>query len=229
MKSSALSFIQILGSVLVVSLFLFQPVWAQTEGAVAAATLAQPDADGWISLFNGRDLSGWKVPSFGGEGEVVVEDGIMTIQMGAMVSGIAFDGAFPFKTNYEVEVEAMRTMGFDFYSAITFPVGEKGYSTFINGGWGGGVFGLSCVNGYDASENETMELLQTKNNVWNVFRVRVYDDRIECWRDDRRIVNCPREGNEFSTRFEVEYTQPLGVSNYCSETKIKSIRVRELK
>ena len=47
-----------------------------------------------------------------------IRDGIMTIQMGAMVSGIAFDQAFPFKTNYEVEVEAMRTMGFDFYSAM---------------------------------------------------------------------------------------------------------------
>ncbi|MBE6427091.1 MAG: DUF1080 domain-containing protein [Planctomycetaceae bacterium] len=229
MKSRKNLFILIFGILFSVLFFQCQLVGAQTEDTVSSAVLAKPDADGWISLFNGKDLSGWKIPPFGGEGEVTVEDGIMTIQMGAMVSGIAFDQAFPFKTNYEVEVEAMRTMGFDFYSAITFPIGEKGYSTFINGGWGGGVFGLSCVNGYDASENETMELVQTKNDVWNVFRVRVYEDRIECWRDDQKIVNCPREGNEFSTRFEVEYTQPFGISNYCSETKIKSIRIRELK
>ena len=38
-----------------------------------------PGEDGWISLFNGKDLAGWKVPNFGGEADVTVEDGIMTI------------------------------------------------------------------------------------------------------------------------------------------------------
>ncbi len=199
------------------------------QGAEVSEALPAADAEGWISLFNGKDLSGWRLPEFGGEGEVTVEDGLMTIGMGAMVSGIAWDRAFPFRSNYEIEVEASRTMGFDFYAAVTFPVGEDGYCTFINGGWGGGVFGLSCVNGFDASENETMQLLTTKNDQWNTFRVRVYDDRIEGWMDDKKVVDCPRAENKFSTRFEVEYSQPLGVTNYCCESKIRAIRVRELK
>lgn len=193
------------------------------------AEMPAADQEGWIQLFNGKDLAGWKVPVYGGDGEITVEDGILTMGMGAMVTGITLDGDFPWKSNYEIEVTAERTMGFDFYAAITFPVGDDGYVTFINGGWGGGVFGFSSINGYDASENETMTLLQTKNNVWNTFRVRVYDDHIEGWCDEKKVVECPRGDNKFTTRFEVEYSQPMGVTNYCSETKIKSIRCREMK
>jgi len=197
---------------------------ASTEGKLSMT----PGEDGWISLFNGKDLAGWKIPNFGGEADVTVEDGIMTIGMGAMVSGIALNQDFPFKTKYEIEVTAMRTMGCDFYSAITCPVGD-GFVTFINGGWGGSVFGFSSVNGFDASENETMELRTTKDKQWNTFRVKVYDDRIEGWVDDELITKITREGNEFNTRFEVDYSKPVGVTNYTCETKVKSIRCREIK
>lgn len=197
--------------------------------SIFAEETVPADTEGWVELFNGKDLTGWKVPVYGGDGEITVEDGILTMGMGAMVTGITLDRAFPWTTNYEIEVVAERTMGFDFYAAITFPIGKDGFATFINGGWGGGVFGFSSINGYDASENETMTLLQTKNNQWNTFRVRVFDDRIEGWRDDKKVVETPRADNKFTTRFEVEYSQPMGVTNYCSETKIKSIRCREIK
>lgn len=230
MKKTFLSIALTIAALLTLAAFPQNQVSAQDAAQNVSQNAApQTDAEGWVSLFNGKDLTGWKVPEFGGEGEVTVEDGILTIGMGAMISGITLDQPFPFQTNYEIEVTAKRTMGFDFYAAITFPIGEKGYATFINGGWGGGVFGLSCVNGFDASENETMQLITTKNDRWDSFRVRVFEDRIEGWMNDKKIVDCPRDGNEFTTRFEVEYCQPLGISNYCSETKIKSIRYRALK
>lgn len=197
-------------------------------GAAAADGQATGGQDeGWVDIFNGVDLTGWKVPNFGGEGEVTVDDGIMTIGMGAMVSGVAYTGEFLPRSNFEIEVVARRTMGFDFIAAITFPIGD-GFATFINGGWGGGVFGLSCIDGFDASENDTMCLLTTENDVWYTYRVRVTNERVQCFVDGKEVVNRARDASTFSTRFEVEYTRPLGVSNYCSETQVKSIRYRLL-
>ncbi len=208
---------------LIMCLMSFAQASASENGTVEKTAV-----EGWISLFNGKNLDGWKIPNYGGEGEVIVENGLLTIGMGAMVSGITLDNPFPFKTNYEIEVEAQRTMGSDFYAAITCPVGDQGHVTFINGGWGGNLFGFSCINGFDASENETMKLLTTKNNRWNTFRIRVYDDRIEGWMDNEKVVEYPRDDNKFTTRFEVEYSKPVGVTNYCCETQIRAIRYREL-
>ena len=229
MNARIFSFAAVLFAVLTAAA-VFLPPQVSAQSAPNEGKLSmKPGEDGWISLFNGKDLAGWKVPNFGGEADVTVEDGIMTIGMGAMVSGIALNQDFPFKSNFEIEVTAMRTMGSDFYAAITCPVGADGFVTFINGGWGGSVFGFSSINGFDASENETMELLSTKANQWYTFRVKVYDDRIEGWMDDKLVTKAMREGNTFTTRFEVDYSKPVGVTNYCCETKIKSIRCREIK
>ena len=44
--------------------------------------------------------------------------------------------------------------GGDFFCGLTFPYGDAS-CTFVVGGWGGGLVGLSSINGDDASENET--------------------------------------------------------------------------
>ena len=54
-----------------------QPEKNGTKKAEAGASTKaekQPKTK-WISLFNGKNLDGWKVPQFGGEGEVHVEKG----------------------------------------------------------------------------------------------------------------------------------------------------------
>lgn len=56
--------------------------------------------------------------------------------------------------NYELSLEAMRVDGSDFFCGLTFPVGSN-FCSFIVGGWGGGVVGLSSLNSEDASQNET--------------------------------------------------------------------------
>src|SRR5579884_1466515 len=86
--------------------------------AVAAddkkAPASQPkDKDGWRSLFNGKDLEGWKSTNFGGEGEVSVKDGAMIIGSGEILSGANYTGKTP-KMNYEVELDAQRVNGSDF-------------------------------------------------------------------------------------------------------------------
>ncbi|MDO4551308.1 MAG: DUF1080 domain-containing protein [Planctomycetia bacterium] len=181
----------------------------------------------WHSLLNGKDLTGWETPDFGGSGKITVtKNGSVQMEMGAMITGMRYVKEFP-KTNFEMEFEAQRTLGNDFFAAVTFPVGKE-FCSFVTGGWGGTVFGLSSVNGWDASENSTSQFFESKNDTWYKIRVRVTEKRIRCWVDKQEIVDYPREDNSFSTRFEVQETEPLGISNYCCESEIRNIRYRIL-
>lgn len=60
--------------------------------------------------------------------------------------------------------------GSDFYCGLTFPVGNSPCCSFIVGGWGGGVVGLSSLDGSDASENETTKYQEFDNKRW--YKVR---------------------------------------------------------
>ncbi len=170
----------------------------------------------WRDLFDGKSLKGWKVPEFGGEGEVRVQDGCIVLERGDPMTGIAWEGEFP-KVNYEVEYVAKRTDGIDFFATVTFPVGDT-FCSFVTGGWGGAVIGLSSINFNDASDNETTQFMTFKDNQWYKFRVRVTKVKIEVWIDDKKVVDC----------YEVDLCKPFGFASWCSTGVIRSIRLREL-
>src|SRR5437868_1458693 len=130
---------------------------APEKSAAAAETKQAPPAPGkdeGKSLFDGKTLGSWKSVDFGGEGAVKIEKGSIRVEMGATVSGIQWTGEAPPRTDYEFTVEAMKVDGSDFFLCIVFPVG-KDTCSFVAGGWGGGVTGLSSVDHMNASENET--------------------------------------------------------------------------
>jgi len=180
----------------------------------------------WRDLFDGKSLKGWKAPKFGGEGEVRIQDGCIVMERGDPMTGIAWDGEFP-KTNYEVEFEAKRTDGIDFFATVTFPVGDT-FCSFVTGGWGGSVIGLSSINFNDASDNETTQFMVFKDNQWYKFRVRVTKAKIEVWVDDKKVVDLIIVDRRISTRYEVDLCKPFGFSSWCSTGVIRSIRLREL-
>jgi len=192
-----------------------------------AAKKAGKDPYGWKSMFDGKTLKGWKVPNFGGEGDVYVKDGAVVMEMGNMITGITWTGEFP-KSNYEVQFEAKRTLGGDFFATTTFPVGKESCS-FVVGGWAGTVVGLSCVDWYDASDNVTSDFMAFEDNRWYKIRIRVTDKEIECWIDDDQMVDLTREGHKFSIRIEVDLCQPFGICTYETEGHVRKIRMRRLK
>jgi hypothetical protein len=181
----------------------------------------------WKDLFDGETLAGWKVPEFGGEGEVRVEDGTIVFEMGASMTGITYTGEVP-RTNYELSLEGTRLDGVDFFCTTTFPVGEEP-CTLVVGGWGGTVVGLSNVDFYDASDNLTTTFHSFENGQWYKVRLRVTDAKIEAWIDDEQVVDQPREGHEFDIRYEVELCQPLGVSSWITKAAVRNIRLRRLR
>ena len=195
-------------------------------GAAGSGRAGAPQGDAWRPLFDGKALGKWRPTGFGGEGEVVVEDGAIKIGMGADLSGITWTGDVP-RQDYEIAIDAQRADGNDFFCGLTFPVGEDPCS-FIVGGWGGGVVGLSSIDGDDAAHNATTSYKEFKTGRWYAIRVRVSPGRIVCFIDDEKMLDQPLAGRKLSIRDEVIPSKPLGIATYATTALVKNIRWRPL-
>ncbi len=177
-------------------------------------------------LFDGKSLDGWKKTKFGGEGDVDVEDGQIIMRAGNPLTGITWTGDYP-RVNYEISLETMRVDGSDFFCGLTFPVSDDP-CTFIIGGWGGGVIGLSSIDGSDASENETTRYQEFNNGKWHKVRVRVTDDKIETWLDGKQMADIDTKDRRISIRPEVELSRPLGISCFSTTAALRNIKIERL-
>jgi hypothetical protein len=179
------------------------------------------------SLFDGKSLAGWKETNFGGEGEVSVKDGAVVLGQGNDMTGITYArGDFP-RTDYEVTLEGKRVRGRDFFCTTTFPVG-KAHCSFVVGGWGGAIVGLSSVDDMDASMNDTRTLKNFKSDRWYRIRIRVTADRIQAWIDDERVVDLATKGKRISIRPECDLCRPFGIATWRTTGAVRDIRVRPL-
>ena len=193
------------------------------QGAVSPKTAAAGSGD-WRPVFDGKTLTGWKESPFAARGKVGIEDGQVVLGSGYMTR-ITWTGAFP-TSNFEVRYQAQRRSGSDFFGALTFPVHDW-YCTFINGGWGGSVVGLSSLDSMDASENDTTVTMGFTNGRWYSFRVRVTDRSIEAWIDDERVIGVDIRGRRIGLRpGDIEYSVPLGIASYESVAAIRNIDYR---
>lgn len=181
---------------------------------------------GWKSLFDGKSLGDWKESDFGTNGKIEVKDGKIIVGAGDGCSGVTWKGAFP-KTDYEISLEGKRVDGSDFFCGLTFPVGDDPCS-FIVGGWGGSVVGLSSINGDDASENNTSKSMKFDDDRWYTIRVRVNKARIACWIDKEQMVDKALDGDKISIRSEVEASKPLGIATWHTTGAFRNICWRPL-
>jgi len=200
---------------------------AQPAAKPAAAPAAKEDPYAWKNLFDGKTLDNWKVPAFGGEGEVKVTDGAIVMAMGNNMTGVTYTGTVP-RIDYELTLEGKRISGNDFFATTTFPVGKDPCS-FVTGGWGGTVIGLSCIDFYDASDNATTKFSDFKTGQWYRFRIRVTKAKIEVWVDGDKVVDQAVPGHKISIRDEVDLNQPLGLATYSTEGAVRNIRLRQLR
>lgn len=197
-----------------------------TRRALLVALPAAAQGDGWIPLFDGRSLDGWKKAAIPRTGEVGVRDGTLVLGKGAM-TGIAWTRDFP-KSGYEIRFEAARLEGNDFFAGITFPVGDT-FCSWINGGWGGDVVGLSNVDGYDASENETSINRDFAQGRWYEFRLEVTAARIRAWINGSIVIDLDITGRLIALRFDdIDLCKPLGFASYGTVAALRKIEYRRL-
>ncbi len=180
-----------------------------------------------IQLFDGASLQGWEVANFGGEGESHASDGKLTMEMGTPLTGVICVREDLPTNDYEISLEAKREQGIDFFCGLTFPVNEA-HCTLIVGGWAGAVVGLSCVDGKDASRNETNSVMNFADDRWYKIRVRVADEKIQCWIDDKRVVDISTVGRKFSLRGDTLITRPLGLCAFETTAAYRKIYLKKL-
>jgi hypothetical protein len=197
-----------------------------SSAPASAPETTKPDA-GAKSLFDGKSLGSWQSVDFGGQGDVKVENGVIKVAEGASLSGIRWTGEAPPRTNYEFSLEAMKVDGTDFFCGIVFPVG-KDTCSFVAGGWGGGVTGLSSVDHMNASENETASDQTYVKNKWYTIRLRVTPAKIEVWLDTKQVVNLELKDRQISVHPAVESAAPLGISNYQTSSQYRNITLKKL-
>lgn len=208
---------------------------AQTQSTPAIGTLSNPgdsskniDTSNTQSLFDGKSLGVWEATEFGGEGDVSVVEGCIVMTAGAPLTAINLPESFSMpKINYEIQYDAMKVEGTDFFGTLTFPVNDK-FCSLVIGGWAGTVVGLSSIDGLDASENETRQVRKFERNRWYQIRVRVTPKSIVCWIDQQRVVDQLISGKTISLRSEMIPCRPLGIANFYTVAKIRNVRLTKI-
>ena len=178
-----------------------------------------------VDLFDGTTLTNWKSTNFGGEGDVTVVDGTIQLETGYSMTGITWAGDDLPKTDYELSLDAKRVDGNDFFCGLTVPVAGS-HCSLIVGGWGGALLGLSCIDGFDASENRTTQFHDFESDRWYQFKIRVKPDSITVWMDGKEIVHHPLEGHKITVRNETLPSCPLGVCSFETTAQLKNFKLK---
>jgi hypothetical protein len=196
-------------------------------GLALAGGMAAAEPGEWRSLFDGDSLDGWQVTPFGGEGDVYWDDKQLVLDFGSSMTGITYLGKDLPTANYELQLEARRLEGTDFFCGLTFPVGEAHLSLIV-GGWGGSLVGLSSLDGEDASSNETRRTMPFRRDTWYRIRVQVADQRVRVWIDDQSVIDQSIVDRKLSLRPEVELCKPLGLCAWETRAALRHLQIRSL-
>ena len=184
--------------------------------------------EGWESLLDRKTLAGWDVVRSGGEGEPYVKNGTLVLPMAVSgtSTGVYWVGDSLPVNNYAIYYEARRVEGNDIFGGLSFPYGDT-FATLIIGGWGGIVSGLSSIDGYDASENETTKHIYFKDNQWYAVQLRVTADSIRAVVDTVRVVDLATAGKRIHLRGGTSAAS-LTLTSYRSTGEIRNLRIKRL-
>ena len=211
-------------SVIAFAFSLGNRLQAQREQSVSTAIIINE----WKPLFDGKTLSGWETLRYGGTGEPYVENGslILPVAVSGTMTGVRWIGDSLPVNNYVVSYEARRVAGRDIFAALTFPYGDT-YASLIFSGWGGMINGLSSIDGYDASENETSKLSSLDDNQWYTVELRVTTDSIRAVVGSEQVVDIATAGKQLHLRSNLLDTG-LCLWTYLSKGEIRNIRIKSL-
>jgi hypothetical protein len=144
------------------------------------------------------------------------EPGILRIQWGESLSAIRWSGE-SIAPPFEVEWEARRLDGSDFFSGLTFPARESGET-------------LTWIVGKDASQNETTRHQAFEKGRWYRLRLRREGERLAAWIDDGQVVDLDTTGRELDLRpGPIDCCAPFGLATWQTTGEFKGLRWRGLR
>jgi hypothetical protein len=200
--------------------------------ALFALVPLQAADDGWVSLFNGKDLTGWKVNE---------NAATFTVQDGAIVakgprSHLFYDGDFQQHTftNFELKVDVM-----------TLPRANGGIyilTEFQASGWPGKGFEVQVNNSFPGDPRKTGSLYEVqdvtedlvKDNVWFTEHIIVKGNTIVVRVNDKEVVRWAQPAgwagtSDFAGRRIAPGTIALQGHDAGSTTYYKNILIKPLK
>lgn len=185
------------------------------------------------TLFDSAFLPKWQIAEMSTAGEVRKETDGFSLLAGTPMTGIVLPSwqteGLPL-TDYAITYEAKRVAGNDFFGSVTFPVEAPDRCvTFVLGGWGGSQVGISCIDGYDASENTTGSSQKFENNRWYTIRIEVRSATLQVWLDARPIINTNIAGRQLSLRSgDIDRCMPFGFATYGTEGRLRNLKIEAL-
>ena len=201
----------------------------QHEPSIREGLSAVQDVpEGWESLFDGKTLTGWKIVPYSGGGEAYVKGGSLILPnvSGGLMTAVCWIGDSLPENNYVIYYEARRVTGTDIFAALTFPYGDT-FASLIFGGWYGTVNGLSSIDGYDASENETTQYFSYNNDQWYPVQLHVTTDSIRAMVGTEKVVDLATKGKYIHLRDETLATG-FTLWSYRSTGEIRNLRIKKL-
>ncbi len=164
--------------------------------------------------------------------------GVLVLGTGEPFSAVKYEGKADIlpREGYEISWDAMRVDGSDFFAALTFPVGKPGADgkdkcvSFVAGGWGGWVVGISSIGHQFASENETTRSFEFQNGRWYRFTLQVTPEVIRSLIDGKEMFKTDvREKALAMHPSEIQACVPLGFCSYQTTGAIRNVQIRKLK
>jgi hypothetical protein len=171
-----------------------------------------------IDLFDGESLDFWDSAPFLSSGKIEIRDGAIILHQGEPLSGIVWNGLIR-QMNYELALEAKRIAGEDFFFGVTFPF-EQAFATLLVGG---DRTGLCCINGLDAPENGTAQSLPFENERWYAIRLRITDNRIQAWVDEKAVVDLDTTDKQLALRDDLASSKPLAIMTRNASAAVRNI------
>jgi len=185
-------------------------------------------------LLSAANEGRWQQAGIPDEGAISVEKGELTVRTGLPMSGCKFaawdEQGLP-GTNYAITYEAMRVEGDDIFGMCTFPVASHAaHATFVIGGWGGTLTGISSIDFKDASENSTRAEQRFENGTWHRVRIEVRPDDLRAWVNDRLVVNVSIKGRSVTLRPGfIDHCLPFGFATWNTVGRVRAVVVETLK
>ncbi len=186
---------------------------ALVAGCGGGSSEPQPDAEGWLTLWNGTDFSGWNVL---GDGNWRVEDNAIVVDQGDGVSFLVSDRSF---SDFELELEFWVNT-------------EANSGVFIRCADPGAVDEESCyeVNIFDTRPDQTYrtgaimfvaepaEFVYTGGQ-WNRYLISAVGNRLKVTLNGRQMVDV--EDSKLAAG-------PIALQHGTGTVRFRNIRIREL-
>ena len=100
---------------------------------------------------------------------------------------------------------------------------------WVTGGWGGDIVGLSSIDEWDASDNETRSYFTFETGRWYALRIQVTLDKITAWIDDKPVIDIVITGRTIGLRYgEDRLSVPFGFASYNTKGALRKIEYRVL-